>query len=87
MGFYLSGYFDESINQMNVYEMVREEEQEFGPRLSKFGKIVFKMNANCIHLWRKKLDVVLVLLIRIIVLQKELLLKDLDNNLIFNLLK
>jgi glycosyltransferase involved in cell wall biosynthesis len=55
MSFYLSGNFDESVNQMDVDEMVREEEQEFGLRLSKLGKIVFKMNANCIHLGGEKI--------------------------------
>lgn len=48
--FYQVGYFNESINQMNVIEMVKEEEQNFGTRLSKLGKIIFKLNANCIHL-------------------------------------
>lgn len=49
-GFYMSGKFDETINQMNVDAMLQEEEYGFGERLSKFGKIVFKMNANCLHL-------------------------------------
>jgi len=48
--FYQTGLFNESINQMNVKEMVKEEEQGFGLRLSKLGKVVFKLNANCIHL-------------------------------------
>ncbi len=47
---YLVGKFDETINQMNVHEMMKEEEYDFGKKLSKLGKIVFKMNANCIHL-------------------------------------
>lgn len=48
--YYLVGRFDESINQMNVHEMMREEEYLFGEKLSKLGKITFKMNANCIHM-------------------------------------
>ncbi len=48
--YYLIGRFDENINQMNVHEMMREEEYLFGEKLSKLGKILFKMNANCIHL-------------------------------------
>lgn len=49
-GAYLVGKFDETINQMNADAMLKEEEYGFGEKLSKFGKIVFKMNANCIHL-------------------------------------
>lgn len=48
--FYLIGHFNENINQMNVHEMMKEEEYDFGKKLSKLGKIIFKMNANCIHL-------------------------------------
>lgn len=48
--YYKVGRFDESINQMNVHEMMKEEEYDFGEKLSKLGKILFKMNANCIHL-------------------------------------
>jgi glycosyltransferase involved in cell wall biosynthesis len=48
--FYLVGRFNENINQMNVHEMMKEEEYDFGNRLSKLGKVLFKMNANCIHL-------------------------------------
>lgn len=55
LGFYLSGKFDESINQMNVEEMIKEEEQNFGLKLSKFGKVIFKFNANCIHLGGEKI--------------------------------
>lgn len=47
---YLVGKFDETINQMNVDAMLQEEEYGFGEKLSKLGKIVFKMNANCVHL-------------------------------------
>lgn len=48
--FYQTGKFDETINQMDVDAMLQEEEYGFGERLSKLGKIVVKMNANCIHL-------------------------------------
>ncbi len=53
--FYQSGLFDETINQMNVKEMVKEEEQDFGTRLSKLGKVKFKLNANCVHMGGKKI--------------------------------
>ncbi len=48
--FYLSGRFDESINQMDIRAMLQEEEKGFGNRLTKLGKLTFKLNANCIHL-------------------------------------
>lgn len=48
--FYKVGKFDETINQMDVKAMLQEEEYWFGEKLSKFGKIVVKMNANCLHL-------------------------------------
>lgn len=48
--FYKIGRFDETINQMDVNAMLQEEEYWFGEKLSKFGKIVIKMNANCLHL-------------------------------------
>lgn len=53
-GFYLSGFFDENINQLNVSEMVKEEEIKFGNRLAKFGRIMYNIGASCIHLggWR-----------------------------------
>jgi len=53
--FYTVGRFDENINQMNVHEMMKEEEYLFGEKLSKLGKIVFKMNANCVHLGSEKI--------------------------------
>lgn len=53
--FYNSGLFNESINQMNVKEMVKEEEQDFGTRLSKLGKVVFKLNANCVHMGSQRI--------------------------------
>jgi glycosyltransferase involved in cell wall biosynthesis len=48
--FYKVGRFDETINQMNIDAMLQEEEYGFGEKLSKLGRIVFKMNANCLHL-------------------------------------
>lgn len=54
-GYYLAGRFDESVNQLDVSSMVREEEQDFGNRLSKLGNIVFKLNATCIHLGGQKI--------------------------------
>lgn len=48
--FYKAGRFDETINQMDVNAMLQEEEYGFGEKLSKFGRIVVKMNANCVHL-------------------------------------
>lgn len=53
--FYLSGQFDESINQFDIGQMYVEEEISFGERMSKFGKIVFKNNASCIHLNGKRI--------------------------------
>lgn len=52
---YLVGKFDETINQMNVHEMIKEEEYDFGKKLSKLGKIVFKMNACCQHLGSERI--------------------------------
>lgn len=48
--FYTIGFFNESINQQNIKEMLQEEEKGFGERLSRIGKIKFKLSANCIHL-------------------------------------
>jgi len=48
--FYKMGKFDESINQMDVKQMIKEEEKEFGNRMSKLGKVIFKYNACCFHL-------------------------------------
>jgi len=53
--FYQIGQFNESINQMNIKEMIKEEEYEFGDKLSKLGRIKYKLNANCIHLGGKKI--------------------------------
>lgn len=54
-GFYQIGKFDETINQMDVNAMIEEEECGFGEKLSKLGKIVFKMNANCVHLGSERI--------------------------------
>lgn len=54
-GFYQIGRFDETINQMDVDAMIQEEECGFGEKLSKLGKVVFKMNANCIHLGSERI--------------------------------
>lgn len=48
--FYLAGKFDESIDQFYIWSVFAEEEKMFGNRLSKFGKIVYKLNASCYHL-------------------------------------
>ena len=48
--FYLAGKFDENIDQFNIWKIFREEEKMFGARLSKLGKVIFKLNASCYHL-------------------------------------
>ena len=48
--YYNIGKFDESINQMNIKEMHKAEEINFGKQLSQLGKVVFKLNAKCVHL-------------------------------------
>lgn len=53
--FYNIGQFDESINQINIKEMLKEEEKGFGTKLSKLGKVIFKLNANCVHMGGKKI--------------------------------
>ena len=53
--YYLTGRFNENINQFNVDEMVLEEEIYFGDRLSKIGKVISKMNASCTHLGGQKI--------------------------------
>lgn len=54
-GFYQVGKFNEAINQMSIDEMLKEEEYGFGEKLSKLGRIVVKMNANCIHLGSERI--------------------------------
>lgn len=54
--FYLSGRFDDiNIDQLDVKAMIEGEERDLGRRLSKLGKVVFKLNANCIHLGGQKI--------------------------------
>ncbi len=53
--FYNVGRFDETINQMDVDAMLKEEEYDFGYKLSKLGRIIFKMNANCIHMGSERI--------------------------------
>lgn len=48
--FYLVGTFNDNINQLNGKKLQKEEEYDFGHRLSTLGKIIFKLNASCIHL-------------------------------------
>lgn len=54
--FYISGRYDDiNTNQLSVKDMVYEEEQAFGNRLSKLGKVIFMLNANCVHLGSEKI--------------------------------
>ena len=53
--FYLSGRFNENIDQFNIDSMLNEEELGFGNRLSKFGNIIYKLNATCVHLGGRKI--------------------------------
>lgn len=48
--FYLADRFDENVDQFNIWTVFREEEKLFGQRLSKFGKVIYKLNASCYHL-------------------------------------
>jgi glycosyltransferase involved in cell wall biosynthesis len=48
--YYQIGRFNENFNQMSINEMHYEEENKFGKELSKLGKIVYKLNASCLHL-------------------------------------
>jgi len=53
--FYQSGRFDESINQLDASSMIQEEEKGFGNRLLQLGKVIFRLNANCIHLGSERI--------------------------------
>lgn len=53
--FYLTGKFNTTINQQDIKQMLNEEEIEFGNRLSKYGDIIFQLNASCIHLGGQKI--------------------------------
>jgi len=48
--FYLAERFNEDIDQLSIWPIFNEEEKLFGQRLSKLGKIVYKLNASCYHL-------------------------------------
>lgn len=48
--FYLTGRFNENINQLDVDEMLKEEEHGFGDRLAKYGIVKYKLNAATVHL-------------------------------------
>jgi glycosyltransferase involved in cell wall biosynthesis len=48
--FYKIGGFNENINQLNAEAMHQEEERDFGTKLTKLGRVIFKLNAMCIHL-------------------------------------
>ena len=48
--YYLTGRFNENINQLNVKIVQKEEEIDFGQRMSKLGKVIYKINAPKIHL-------------------------------------
>jgi len=48
--YYQVGRFNENFNQMNINEMHYHEENNFGKQLNKLGKVIYKLNANCIHL-------------------------------------
>lgn len=48
--FYLTGMFDTTINQLDSKIIQKEEELDFGYRLSRLGKVIYKLNAPKIHL-------------------------------------
>lgn len=48
--FYLANRFDDTVDQFNIFGIFNEEEKMFGQRLSKFGKVIYKINASCFHL-------------------------------------
>ena len=52
--YYELGGFNENINQLNAEEMHQEEERDFGTKLTQLGKVVFKLNAKCVHLGGKR---------------------------------
>lgn len=54
-GFYLSGGFNESINQFDINAMLNEEEFGFGNRIKKFGRVIFRNNASCVHFGGRKI--------------------------------
>lgn len=48
--FYRLGMFNTNINQQDGEQVLKEEEIDFGKKLSKLGIIEFKINASVIHL-------------------------------------
>lgn len=52
--YYELGGFNENINQLNAEEMHQEEERDFGTKLTKLGRVIFKLNAKCVHLGGEK---------------------------------
>lgn len=51
---YLAGGFDETVNQSHISSLFREEEGLYGQRLSRFGKVIYKLSASCCHLGGSK---------------------------------
>lgn len=51
----LVGGFDEKgTNQSNIWSIFAEEECNYGNRISRFGKVIYKLNAGCVHLGGSK---------------------------------
>ena len=48
--FFLANRFDENVNQFDIWSIFGEEERAFGQRLSKLGKVIYKLNASCYHM-------------------------------------
>lgn len=48
--FFSANGFNENIDQFNIWSIFGEEEQAFGQRLSKLGKVTYKLNASCYHM-------------------------------------
>lgn len=53
--FYLTGEFNEDIDQTDINSMLQEEEFGFGERMAAIGKVVQVINAPCIHLGGSKI--------------------------------
>ncbi len=51
---YLAGGFDETVDQFHIWSIFREEENLYGKRLSKFGKVIYKLSASVLHLGGSK---------------------------------
>ncbi len=50
------GKFDESINQLDRREVIKEEEINLGDKLSEYGYVIQKVNALCYHLGGSRTD-------------------------------